>query len=138
MSAQIKHLVVLMMENRSLDHMLGYTKSATYPIEGLDGTQKNLDSTGERVPVNDQARYSGDLGIDPRHDFTDVMEQMFGNYPLAPGQQPDMSGFVRNYERYTGGPATATPVMNCFAPKNLPILATLARSYAVCDHWFCS
>jgi len=138
MSAQIKHLVVLMMENRSLDHMLGYTKSDKYPLDGLDGTQKNLDSTGELVPVNDEARYSGDLTIDPRHDFEDVMEQMFGTYPPPAGQQADMSGFVRNYERYTGGPATATPVMNCFAPKNLPILATLARSYAVCDHWFCS
>ncbi len=90
------------------------------------------------MSVNDQARYSGDLGIDPRHDFTDVMEQMFGKYPPTPGQQADMSGFVRNYERYTGSPASATPVMNSFAPKNLPILVTLASSYAVCDRWFCS
>ena len=122
MSAQIKHLVVLMMENRSLDHMLGYMKSGVYPIDGLDGTQSNSDSTGETVHVNNQARYSGDLGVDPRHDFTDVMEQMFGTYPAAAGQQPDMSGFVRNYGRYTGSPTSATPVMNCFAPQNLPIL----------------
>jgi phospholipase C len=138
MSSQIQHLIVLMMENRSLDHMLGYMESADYLIDGLDGTQLNSDSTGEPVQVNAQARYSGDLGVDPRHDFTDVMEQMFGKYPPAPGQQADMSGFVRNYERYTGSPASATPVMNCFAPKNLPILATLASSYAVCDRWFCS
>jgi phospholipase C len=138
MPAQIKHLVVLMMENRSLDHMLGFMQSKDYLIEGLDGTELNRDSTGEPVRVNDQARYSGDLGIDPRHDFQDVMEQMFGTYPPAAGQQADMSGFVRNYERYTGGPAGATAVMNCFASTNLAILATLARSYAVCDHWFSS
>lgn len=138
MTAQIKHFVVLMMENRSLDHMLGYMKSPAYPIDGLDGSQSNSDSTGETVHVNNQARYSGDLGTDPRHDFTDVMEQMFGKYPPAPGQQPDMSGFVLNYEHYTGSPASATPVMNCFAPQSLPILATLASSYAVCDRWFCS
>jgi len=138
MGAQIKHLIVLMMENRSLDHMLGNMKSAAYPIEGLDGSQKNYDSTGEPVPANDHARYSGDLGVDPRHDFADVMQQMFGQYPPPVGKQPDMSGFVQNYERYTGGPASAIPIMNCFAPQNLPILTTLARSYLVCDHWFCS
>src|ERR1700730_9923808 len=138
MGAQIKHLVVLMMENRSLDHMLGFMQSSSYGIEGVDGSQKNFDSTGEPVAVNDQARYSGDLGIDPRHDFSDVIEQLFGTYPAPAGQQPTMSGFVRNYERYTGSPGSATAVMNCFTPGNLPILATLAKSYAVCDRWFCS
>lgn len=86
MPAQIKHLIVLMMENRSLNHMLGFMQSKDYPIEGLDGTQLNRDSTGEPVHVNDQARYSGDLGVDPRHDFTDVMEQMFGKYPADTGR----------------------------------------------------
>ena len=44
--ADIKHLVVLMLENRSFDHMLGWLQSPTYQIDGLDGTQFNLDSTG--------------------------------------------------------------------------------------------
>src|ERR1700739_3176238 len=138
MAAQIKHLVVLIMENRSLDHMLGFMKSNDYVIESLKGREENRDSTGEPVRVNNQARFSGDLGIDPRHDFTDGMEQMFGTYPPPAGQQANMSGFVRNYERYTGGPSGASSVMNCFAPNNLRILTTLARTYAVCDHWFCS
>src|SRR5260370_2356734 len=65
------------------------------------------------------------------------MQQMFGEYPPAPGQKADMSGFVRNYDRYTGSSGSSTLVMNCCAPKNFPILATLASSYAVCDRWFC-
>jgi phospholipase C len=32
----IKHIVVLMLENRSFDHMVGYMQSATYPIDGID------------------------------------------------------------------------------------------------------
>src|SRR6202035_2449830 len=136
MPAVIKHLVVLMLENRSFDHMLGFMKSPAYGIDGLDGTQLNRDSTGEAVRVNKEARYSGDLPADPSHDFEDVMQQMFGTQTPASGQQPDMSGFVENYERFTGGPVKAHSIMNCFDLANLPVLATLARSYAVCDRWY--
>ena len=138
MPAVIKHLVVLMMENRSFDHMLGFMQSPTYAIDGLDGTEVNRDSTGEPVRVNQDARYSGDLSHDPSHDFEDVMEQMFGTQSPPAGQPPDMSGFVRNYERFTKDREKAASIMNCFAPANLPVLARLASSYAVCDRWFSS
>jgi len=84
MPAAIKHLVVLMMENRSFDHMLGFMMSPTFRIDGLDGTELNRDSSGKPLRVNNDARYSGDLPNDPSHDFEDVMEQMFGgtNVPI--------------------------------------------------------
>ena len=138
MPAAIKHLVVLMMENRSFDHMLGFMKSPTYGIDGVDGTQLNRDSTGEPVTVNKNAQPTGDLPADPSHDFEDVMEQMFGTQTPQPGQQPAMSGFVQNYERFAGSPVRAHSIMNCFDPVQLPILTTLASSYAVCDRWFSS
>ncbi|MFL6307663.1 MAG: alkaline phosphatase family protein [Candidatus Sulfotelmatobacter sp.] len=138
MPATIKHLVVLMMENRSFDHMLGFMQSPTYGIDGLDRTEMNRDSSGEPVRVNKEARYTGDLPNDPSHDFEDVMEQMFGVQSPTAGQQPDMSGFVKNYERFTHDRVKASAIMNCFDPANLPVLATLAGSYAVCDRWFSS
>src|SRR6516164_2497098 len=48
---QIDHIVVLMLENRSFDSMLGklYPKSATF--DGLDGTEQNPDSSGVPVQV---------------------------------------------------------------------------------------
>lgn len=138
MPAVIKHLVVLMLENRSFDHMLGFMKSPSYALDGLDGTELNRDSTSEPVRVNNEARYSGDLPADPSHDFEDVMQQMFGTQTPASGQQPDMSGFVQNYERFTGDTVRAHSIMNCFDPGNLPVLATLARTYAVCDRWYSS
>lgn len=49
-----------------------------------------------------------------------------------------MSGFVRNYERFTGKIAPAHRIMRCFDPKKLPILTALASEYAVCDRWFSS
>ena len=78
MPAKIETLIVLMMENRSFDHMLGFTQAPDYPIDGLTGSELNHDSTGEPVKVDNSAAYSGDLNIDPSHDFEDVMEQMFG------------------------------------------------------------
>lgn len=138
MAAAIKHLIVLMMENRSFDHMLGFMKSATYGVDGLDGTESNRDSTGEPTRVNKDAQYSGDLSIDPSHDFEDVVEQMFGKRTLSVGQPPSMSGFVQNYERFVHDRENASLIMNCFAPARLPVLTALARSYGVCDRWFCS
>jgi len=138
MAASIKHLVVLMLENRSFDHMLGFMQSANYPIDGLDGSQLNRDSTGEPVKVNTDAGYSGDLPADPSHDFEDVMEQMFGTQTPQAGQQPTMSGFVQNYERFAKDTTKAHTIMNCFAPAALPVLTTLASSYAVCDRWYSS
>src|SRR5690348_2684659 len=102
MAAQIKHLIVLMLENRSFDHMLGFLKSDKYAINGLAGEELNRDSTGEPLRVSKDAHDSGDLATEPSHDFEDVMEQMFGiRTPPTLGERPDMSGFVINYEKFT-------------------------------------
>ena len=134
----IKHLAVLMMENRSFDHMLGFVRSEDYPIDGLAGNEANRDEDGEPSKVNDGARYSGDLRVDPGHSFGHVKLQIYGTNAVQPGQQPDMSGFVKSYQRVTGSPAKAKRIMNCFKPDKLPILTTLARQFAVCDRWFCA
>jgi phospholipase C len=54
----IQHIVHLMLENRSFDHMLGFLYSDSgnvsptgQPFEGLTGTESNLDSTGKPVTV---------------------------------------------------------------------------------------
>ena len=138
MAATIKHLVVLMMENRSFDHMLGYLRADDYQIDGLRRNETNTDSTGQAVGVEPTARNSGDLTADPSHDFEDVVEQMFGTKTPAVGQQPDMSGFVRNYERFASNREKAARIMRCFDPPNLPVLTRLAQEYAVCDRWFSS
>lgn len=138
MPAKIETLVVLMMENRSFDHMLGFTRSPQFAIDGLTGNEDNHDSTGEPVKVDTSAAYSGDFAADPSHDFEDVIEQMFGVRSPGLNQLPDMSGFVRNYERFTGNLQHSHNIMRCFEPAKLPIIATLAQEYAVCDRWFCS
>ena len=54
----INHIVVLMLENRSFDHMLGFlyqdrknVSLAGQPFDGLTGAESNLDANGKAVKV---------------------------------------------------------------------------------------
>jgi len=134
----LKHIVVLMMENRSFDHMLGFSAGPAWPIEGLNGTENNQDSTGSMAQVSNDANYAGDLTPDPGHSGFDTLTQLYGD-PATPVQQdPGMSGFVRSYEGKTGDPQDAHRIMKCFSPQRLPVLTRLAQQFCVCDHWFSS
>lgn len=56
LNPKIQHFVVLMLENRSFDHMLGFLMEEN---PGIDGITKNLytnrDSSGEPHPTTDGA-----------------------------------------------------------------------------------
>ena len=139
MASPFKHLVVLMMENRSFDHMVGYLKSANYPIEGLDGDETNPSADGSpAIQVSPNARSINDLNPDPAHEFPDVNVQIFGNPNGTDTGQAKMQGFVQNYASHSGNAAHGANIMKCFHAGTLPVLSTLAQEYAICDHWFSS
>lgn len=139
----VKNVVVLMLENRSFDHMAGYLRTDTYPIEGLTGAEFQLEDPSNpasvAVQVNNQANYTGDLSVDPAHDTLNVNDQLFGTATPAPGMTPTNRWFLFNYAHVVGNNmANAHNIMKCFAPPKLPALATLAQQFAFCDHWFSS
>jgi phospholipase C len=138
MSTPIQRLVVLMLENRSFDHLLGFLKRDNQDINGLTGDETNPPAADNRldVKVNDVAGDVQDLDPDPGHDFDDVTRQIFGS--LDTSQPADMSGFVRDYAIVSKDPVHGENIMRCFKPQTLPILATLASQYGVCDRWFSS
>src|SRR3954468_6050414 len=80
---KIKHFVVLMLENRSFDNLLGrlYPKSENF--DGLSGTEFNLDLGRERVFVNNLPGTSTDVMTtpdpNPGEHWTDINEQLFGH-----------------------------------------------------------
>lgn len=137
MPNKVQHLVVLMMENRSFDHSLGFLKSPTWKVDGLDGTETNPDTQGVPVRVSPDARYAGDFWPDPGHDFISVNEQIFSN-SQGTGTGPFMQGFVKAYQGKTGNVPKSHNIMKCFGPGRLPALSTLAQEYAVCDRWHAS
>ena len=135
----LKHIVVLMMENRSFDHMLGFAATPNWQIDGLSG-QTNLDSANGVAQVSDDANYAGDLTPDPGHAGFDTLTQLYGDPTTPVTQEPVMSGFVKSYEGKTGtgNPQDAHRIMKCFSAQNLPVLTRLAQQFCVCDRWFSS
>jgi phospholipase C len=136
--SKLKHMVVLMMENRSFDHMLGFAQSAAWPIDGLSGAETNRDSTGEVARVSQDARYSGDFTPDPGHALFDTLTQLYGEAKTPVTQNPTMNGFVLSYEGKTHNSSNAHRIMKCFSPDKVPVLTQLAQQFAVCDRWFSS
>lgn len=142
----IQHIFVLVMENRSFDHMLGFSgitgtdavSGQPTKIQGLDGTESNS-YQGTPYPVSQPADYS--MPVDPGHEFPDVVTQLAGpgaTYPSG-GAYPSIvdSGFVASYVQ-AGGQANPGEIMKCYAPDQLPVLNALAQEFAVCDNWFSS
>ncbi len=92
----------------------------------------SLDPHGNKVLANSPADWT--MPYDPGHEFNDVKEQLCGaggNYPHI-----NNSGFVTSYSKIDQ--ANPGEIMKCYAAEQLPVLTTLAREFAVCDHWFSS
>ncbi len=132
----LKHIVVLMMENRSFDHMLGSLKALDGRINGLNGNESNPDTTNEPARVQPLAEYQSQLDPDPDHHFPAVNKQLF--FGTNPGDPPAMNGFVQSYFDQQNDVAQSRKIMYYFKPEQLPVLTTLARSFAVFNGWFAS
>jgi phospholipase C len=144
MSEKVEHVVVLLLENRSFDHMLGYFPSNGVPFEGLTGNEVNfehpLTSTGFSVSVSADAPYVPDIDPGPDHDIANVQLQLFGrsgDWPADPVALHN-NGFLYDYAQVTKDVRTAAPVMRCHGPDHVPALTALAQQFALCDHWFAS
>jgi len=92
---QLKHIVVLMMENRSFDHMLGSLKADNPAIDGITNQLSNPDTTGALIKPQPLAEFQSQLDPDPDHHFPAVDLQIFGGKTDA-GRAPNMQGFVKS------------------------------------------
>jgi phospholipase C len=134
----LRHLVVLMMENRSFDHMLGALNGVNAVngiggIDGLTGGETNPDVNGNPVPVAPKAQYQGQLDPDPDHHFAAVHKQIF-----AGGAADPMKGFVQSYFDQQRDLKQSKKIMYYFEPDKLPVLTNLAKEFAVFNRWFAS
>jgi phospholipase C len=127
-----RHVVLLMLENRSFDHMLGALQGV---MPGLDGVPPsgppriNRDMAG--VPFEQRLGAAKVVDPDPPHGTDSVLVQIAG----------DNGGFVSEYERAHRGRLSAAQkqeVMAYHEVDSLWALHQLGRTFAVCDGWFCS
>jgi phospholipase C len=131
----LKHVVVLMMENRSFDHMLGSLKAVDGRIDGITNQMSNPDTSGNPVKPQPLAEFQGQLNPDPDHHFPAVDLQIFN---ADPNRVPSMQGFVKSYFNQQRDVGHSQKIMYYFAQSDLPVLTTLALQFAVFNRWFAS
>ncbi|GMI15611.1 hypothetical protein TrVE_jg41 [Triparma verrucosa] len=123
---KISRVIILMMENRSFDHLLGYSK-----VKGLETIPD-----AQTVPLDPQQPSGGTKVInpdgldecvdDPLHGFDNIANQINGGA---------MDGWLK--ESSNEGRDLDNPI-SMFTPETAPIINTLAEEFAVFDHWYCS
>ena len=133
----LKHIVVLMMENRSFDHMLGSLKAVNPRIDGITAQLSNPDTNGNPVKAQPLAEFQGQLDPDPDHHFPAVDLQIFGG-DTSPNRAANMQGFVKSYFNQRRDVPHSQKIMYYFTKENLPVLTTLALEFAVFNRWFAS
>jgi phospholipase C len=156
--ARIRRIVYLMLENRSLDNVLGWlyendSPAHVYPpdssphFDGLHRDNFTLDAKGEKHHI---IRGTGGRHAVPRFDPNEVYEhvtyQLFetnltpqrdtdaANTPRGP-TMPTMGGFYKDYAKWY---RDNDEIMMSYTPQDLPVLNMLARRFAVSDRYFSS
>jgi phospholipase C len=161
-TARVAHVVVVMLENRSFDSLLGwlYTDKGNRPVHNIpaqsnptfDGLEPNTYWTSaersdvgapdasvpedRRIYTTERAASFGVPDPDPFEQFLHMNYQLFGAETPGHGTPATMKGFAADYA--AASPANAAGVMECYAPDQVPVLTALAKNYAVCDRWFAS
>src|SRR5262245_22381957 len=89
----IRHVVVLMLENRSFDQMLGDLKSVVPEVDGVDraSPRSNDDPSGAPILQSPTALFSHAKGVDFGHEPENVDAQ------IAWSEEAKMSGFVADF-----------------------------------------
>jgi phospholipase C len=155
--AQIKHVIVVMLENRSFDNMLGWLypdgapppnhflpETNRAPFDGLNLTLWNPANESyfngappDKVQISPSAPNTTTPDVDPEEQYQYVSEQIYGTE--QPNEHPafPMMGFVVNYQKKVSA-AQSVQMMQPFSVEQLPVLSGLAKNYAVSDSWFSS
>ncbi len=156
----VKHVFVLVLENRAFDHMLGFSQitgldSRTGQPTAVDGVvgsgvfNDDPSAPAVHVPPSIDADFklSRPPDEDPGHEFLDTLMALCGTgAAYNGGAYPpiDNSGFIAEYATMKARDSSKivvqdpTKIMKCYSPQRLPVLNALACEFAVCDRWFSS
>ena len=134
---RIETIVVVIMENRSFDHVLGHLSLPQFggrtDVDGLI----NLDTDPRFANEYQQQIYrpfpmtDGRLPHDLPHSRKEIAVQM-----ALSGGTPTMSGFVQAYVETSHSTVEQPPPLGYLTPDAVFMSNFLARNYLVCDHWF--
>jgi phospholipase C len=114
---QIEHIVVVMMENRSFDHLFGWLPNSNGKQAGLQFPNKagGTNPTWELAPD-----FTGCSYPDPDHSYAGGRVEVNGG---------KMNGFLMPE-------SNGLNAVGYYREQDLPFRAALARNYTTCDHYF--
>lgn len=155
---KVDRIVVLMMENRSFDQVLGYlSRDGMLPrqnlLSGSEGAgreplQGHVDGLNPGDNDRDRMKYpegsSGRIYRSQRTHTTawpsfSLDNPCHGHACVERQISDNMKGFVADYARKRGDvPNELQLIMNYLTDAELPAYGALAREFAICDRWFCS
>jgi phospholipase C len=126
---RIKHIVVLMMENRSFDHMLGYLQllDGQEEVTGPRDARPIMYDNEERRPVY-LSKTAFPKSMDPPHGKKAIRDQINGGA---------MDGFIESFAEENDMPVPWR-VMGYYTHLELPVYDYFAQNFLICDHWFSS
>ncbi|KAJ3096429.1 hypothetical protein HDU96_000769 [Phlyctochytrium bullatum] len=142
-TGRIKRVVVLVLENRSFDHLLGFWARTRPNIDSLPANASNpLTTPSAVIPITPTSPLTAHHN--PCGELDDVAQSIYGDGSpaaiLSPQTQPTMTGFVDVHARCWN--TTDTEVLReavaGFAPEKVPVTTRLAEEFAVFDRWFAS
>ena len=140
----IKRIVVVMMENRSFDNLLGYLSLPPISRNDVEGLGRVPDWKQRYASVYQGHPYQPFLLTDPYHPIEADPPHERDPIALQMGQAESgvfpMNGFVANYANADDAtPPTAgsnPPVMGYFSAEQVPVSHFFAEQFTICDHWF--
>ncbi len=134
----IKTIVIVMMENRSFDHMMGYLSRDTAFGSTIEGFIEGNEEYHNPFKGNSYNIFEvhGPIVPDPPHERENI-ELQIGNSPRSDGTYP-MGGFIDSYalKMESPTPEKLKQVMGFHTAKDVPVYDFFARNFAICDHWF--
>src|ERR1035437_3528482 len=142
--SKIKTIVVVMMENRSFDHMLGYLSLPPFNRTDVDGQSTdpawlarytNSEPDQSVQPFHSTNPYTLPTEFDPPHERSNIADQIG---TIQNGVYP-MNGFVNAIPNSISfDPKVRRLVMSYFGAEEAPMNDFLATNFTICDNWFCS
>jgi phospholipase C len=130
---KVDHIVVVVMENRSFDHMLGFLSrdNGRTDVEGL-----KQETNGTRTQFN---YYNGRFFYPEKLVTTRIVGSPDHSHEAVKGQMADgMMHFVSDYAKKLQDDGVGAAVMGYYGGDQLRTYAMLADNFAICDHWFAS
>ena len=139
---QIKTIVVVMMENRSFDHMLGYLSLPSVNRTDVDGLSTDPAWLAQFTNNDRGQSYHPFLNPDP-YDMPDEFDppherpNMALNLGTLQNNAYPMNGFVSGIPTsISSNPDVRKLVMSYFGAEQVPMSHFFAQNFAICDRWF--